>query len=996
MFIWLCGSAPLISDAYAGVTLSYYLETGKNPSSHPVTAASPVATPIPKLSPAIYATLPSLNTVAVYPIASNGNVPSLVGNASVSNPGGIGYWGGRLYVTNVGTDSITVYPASANGSTSPIVTIQGEKPRLSNPTSIAFDSAGNIYVANAGKSGSGRDSVTKYAAGSSGDVAPVAEITGDATKLSSPSGLTVDSSGNIYVANEGSKDGGPDSITVYSPGSTGNAAPAKVISGSSTLLDRPGGVAVDSKGNIYATSFGAEGNSSVSILVYSKDSAGNVAPSESIDGDCAVLSCPGAIALDASANIYVTNPGNIASGDESVAVFTHDTFVPGYTGQCLTPAYNIFGPKTGIAQPFGIAVDSVGGIYVTNSEADSILVFQTGDNGNVTPTATIATTNNILAPTSVALDASGKIYVVNGNADRQVSNTVTIYAPGSNAATAPIATIGSGTDDKTEISSPFAVAVDKEGKVYVANQADGTNFSITVYAAGSTGDVAPIAKISRTKTGDKTGLNFPNGLALDAANKLYVLNEFGDTGQGGSIAIYSPGANGNVAPEAKISDSPTGKHTQLNSPEGLALDTAGNMYVTNDGGSGSVTIYAAGSKGDVAPKAIISGSNTGLATPRGIAIDSKENIYVANASDGVVTDEGADDSSGDHNAPATITVYPPGSNGNVKPIATITGPLTSLEHPEGIAIGPANLTPPPPQSLAAYDWSMAASPNLVDKPPSKEVVERFMLAVQTTATSTSSFFAGGPGRLSSYKFADLRHDGFLSLVAATDMGGKVSCSDSHNGGLCSVYIVDKTKTGFEVYKSLGSIDAGGIVPLGIQDLGHDGNLEVVISQPFTSIFKLMPGRPILSGEHKCIASWPTVYAWTGDGYKNVSDRFKDFYRNQLDALNKTISELPGTGASYDQRDKECLQAEAAKTERLLGGSPNAGLESAFAFANGKDPAMIPFGIFIVADIDTPEAKQDLDTLLKSQNPGASRQTKQWLDARSKGMDKFLKQFERLR
>ena len=167
MFILLCGSLPFASDADAGVTLSYYLETGKNPSSHPVTAPGLVATPIPKLSPAIYAALPSLNTVAIYPLASNGNVPSIVGNASISNPGGIGYWGGRLYVTNVTTDSITVYPANANGSTSPIVTIQGEKPRLNNPTAIAFDSAGNIYVANAGKSGDGRDSVTKYAAGSS-------------------------------------------------------------------------------------------------------------------------------------------------------------------------------------------------------------------------------------------------------------------------------------------------------------------------------------------------------------------------------------------------------------------------------------------------------------------------------------------------------------------------------------------------------------------------------------------------------------------------------------------------------------------------------------------------------------------------------------------------------------------------------------------------------------------------------------------------------------
>ncbi len=978
----LRGLPPFASDADAGSTLSYYLETGKNPSSHPVTAASAVATPSPKLSPAIYAALPGLNTVAVYPIASNGNVPSLVGNAAISNPGGIGYWNGRIYVTNEATGSITVYPAGANGSVSPIVTIGGEKTRLDGPTAIAFDSAGNIYVANAAKNGGGRDSVTKYAAGSSGDVAPVAEITGAATKLSSPSGLTVDLSGNIYVANEGSNNGELDSITVYAPGNTGDAAPAKVISGSATLLNQPGGVAVDSKGNIYATSFGAEGNSSVSILVYSKDSAGNVAPSASIDGDCAVLSCPGAIALDASANIYVTNPGNIASGDESVAVFTHDMLAPGYTGQCLTPAYNIFGPKTGIEQPFGIAVDSIGGIYVTNLDADSILTFQTGDNGNVTPTAKIATDNDIFAPTSVAIDPSGKIYVVNGNADRQVSNTVTIYAAGSNAATAPVATLGSATNDKAEISSPFAVAVDKEGKVYVANQADGTNFSVTVYAAGSTGDVAPIAKISRSKTKDNTGLNFPNALAIDAADKLYVLNEFGDTGKGGSITIYSPGANGNVAPEAKISDSATGEHTQLNSPAGMALDASGNIYVTNDGGANSVTIYAAGSKGDAAPKATIAGSKTGLATPRGIAIDSKGNIYVANASDGVVTDEDADDNDSGHKAPATITVYPPGSNGDVAPIATITGPLTSLQHPEGIAIGLASLTQGPSQNLAAYDWSIAASPNLADKPPAKELVGRFMLSVETSVAGKSGPVVGAQ-TLRSYKFANLRHNGFMSLVAETGSDSASSCSDPHKWTFCSVYIVDKTSTGFEVYKTLGSIDGSGNVPLGVQDLGHDGNLELIVSQTFTSI------------PRQCRATWPATYAWKGSGYSNVSDDFKDFYRSQLDATKQLIANLPPTGASYDQRDKECLQAEMARLERVLG-SPNAGIDAAIAATNSKDPMKIPFGIWDLMGIDTSEARQYLNSLHSSPDPNIKGVLRQLAYPGSQEMVKAASEFERLR
>jgi hypothetical protein len=116
--------------------------------------------------------------------------------------------------------------------------------------------------------------------------------------------------------------------------------------------------------------------------------------------------------------------------------------------------------------------------------------------------------------------------------------------------------------------------------------------------------------------------------------------------------------------------------------------------VTNDGaGAGysqSITIYPADSIGDVAPIAVISGSNTDLQLPQGIAVDTDGNIYVAN--DGNLEDVAEDASRYDDRPRAdpadSITVYAPGSNGNVAPIARINGPLTGLGHPRGIAVGP--------------------------------------------------------------------------------------------------------------------------------------------------------------------------------------------------------------------------------------------------------------------------------------------------------------------
>src|SRR5207247_863506 len=92
--------------------------------------------------------------------------------------------------------------------------------------------------------------------------------------------------------------------------------------------------------------------------------------------------------------------------------------------------------------------------------------------------------------------------------------------------------------------------------------------SITVYAARASGDATPTATIA----GDNTGLNVPLGIALDGAGNIYVTNNFADHG---SITVYPAGASGNATPTATIETPGIRGVTNL---YGIALDGAGNIY----------------------------------------------------------------------------------------------------------------------------------------------------------------------------------------------------------------------------------------------------------------------------------------------------------------------------------------------------------------------------------------------------------------------------------
>jgi sugar lactone lactonase YvrE len=165
--------------------------------------------------------------------------------------------------------------------------------------------------------------------------------------------------------------------------------------------------------------------------------------------------------------------------------------------------------------------------------------------------------------------------------------------------------------------------------------------------------------------------------ATDSAPKIYVLNQMQD-----KVLIFSGDSNGNVGPSGTIA----GSETKLNDPHAMAFDAQGNLYVLNQGFMGSVTVYAPGASGNAQPIRTITGFSTKLKSgPEYLAVDGAGNVYVSESLDvSQVNGPGAKSIYAD-----SLLVFPPGADGDVKPLRTIKGSATRMDGIRGLALDKA-------------------------------------------------------------------------------------------------------------------------------------------------------------------------------------------------------------------------------------------------------------------------------------------------------------------
>lgn len=459
----------------------------------------------------------------------------------------------------------------------------------------------------------------------------------------------------------------------------GGAPPATPAPAANVPLGPVERVASDGAGNLYISAlnsvFKLTPGGTLTVV------AGNSRPGFSGDGGPATLAQlngPQGIAVDPFGDIFIADTGN-----HRVRVVTPDGLMQTLAGTGQPGLYPINGPATQspLNSPGGVAVDAAENIYIADSGNHLIRIVTLDGNINAfagvsypgfTGDAGSALIANLYGPQDVKVGSNGTVYIADtGNARiRAVTPDGVINTVAGNGSLGFKGDGGAATS--ASLSQPYAVTVDSKGQLYIADLGNlrirkvDASSNITTLAGtgfpGFAGDGKPATSAT---------LTLPSGVALDASGNVYIADQW-------NLRLRKVDSSGNINTVAGnggftySGDGGPATRAQLNTPLGVAVDPAGNLYIAD---SRNRVVRKVGTD-----HTISSFPGTSLINPRGLVADSAGNIYVADSQDNRVKRIGADGS--------VVTIAGNGSGG----FAGDGGPATNamLNVPAGLAIDKNN------------------------------------------------------------------------------------------------------------------------------------------------------------------------------------------------------------------------------------------------------------------------------------------------------------------
>ena len=568
--------------------------------------------------------------------------------AKFNNPTGIAIdREGNLYVADAGNDQIR--KVSTDGVVTKVA--GGERgfadgtkgtAKFNSPTALAFAANGDLYVADTGNDlirKIDKDGKVTVVAGSEKGYADGKR---EAAHFNAPSGLAFGSDGSLYVADTGndlirkiSPDGAVTSFAgAQERGYTdGSLRDARFNAPSGLLFDGAGALFVADTGNDLVRRIGPDGT------VTTFAGAGEKGFFDGA-GRAAQFNAPTRLLLSHSRDLLIVDSGNnmVRSAGFSNAVVT-------LAGSGARGFLNGSRKVAQFNRASGMIADSAGNLYVADAGNDQIrLVTANGDvitfagageKGYVNGPLTAARFNN---PQGIAFDVFGNLVVADSGNDlvRLISTDGTVST---------LAGTGErgwreGRANEARFNSPAAVAADLDGNIYVA---DTGNDAIRVIRAN--GQVETLAgggeRGYANGAGKQARFNNPQGIAVDGKGNVYVA----DTGNDVIRVIRTNGQVETLAGTTRGFKDGRGSEAQLNAPARLAMDLGDVLYVAEAGNDvvrkiildkdnvNMVSVYAGtGERGFAEGEPLKSQFNT----PLGIAVNFTGDVFISDTGNGKI------------------------------------------------------------------------------------------------------------------------------------------------------------------------------------------------------------------------------------------------------------------------------------------------------------------------------------------------------------------------
>ncbi|MBP2002493.1 streptogramin lyase, partial [Paenibacillus shirakamiensis] len=529
------------------------------------------------------------------------------------------------------------------------------------PKGVVVDSSGNVYVADTSnhriqKLTLSTNTWSEWKKVGGGVGSGLGEFNG-------PSAVAVDSSGNVYVADSGNHR--IQKLTL----STNTWSEWKKVGGGAGIglgeFNNPRGVAVDSSGNVYVAD---SSNHRIQKLTLSTNrwSEWRKSSGAGVTGSgLGEFNFPNGMAVDSSGNIYVGDTFNHRIQKLTLSTNTWSEWkkVGGGSGSGLGEFNN----------PRGVALDSNGNVYVADSANYRIqkltLSTNTWSEWKKVGGGTGNGLGEFISPNGVAVDRSGNVYVaddghtvqklsaanntwtqssvigpVNGNIPGEfafprgvsVDSSGNVYVADtfnhriqkltlSTNTWSEWKKVGGGAGSGLgEFSNPTGVSVDSSGNVYVADSSNHRIQKLTL----STNTWSEWKKVGGGAGNGLGEFNSPNGVAVDSSGNLYVTDTFNHRIQKLTLST-------NTWSEWKKVGGGAGSGLgEFSNPYGLGVDSSGNVYVA-DSGNLRIQKLTLSTNTWSEWKKVGGGAGSGLgefSNPTGVSVDSSGNVYVADSS----------------------------------------------------------------------------------------------------------------------------------------------------------------------------------------------------------------------------------------------------------------------------------------------------------------------------------------------------------------------------